>query len=409
MASVKVVLRQKKNKDEKYPIVFRITKNRKTSFIYLGQYIDENEWDKSNQKVKSKHPNSARLNNLILKKLSEINDKLLEAEGSNENESARKIKEKFKNRNNLGTFNGLSKEYLENQEKSGKISSFLSDRSRVNQFKSFLKYEDIEFSEINELLLKQFVSYLNSKKNLSKRKLAERSIANNLILIRTLFNLAIRQGIVDQKFYPFGKGGVKVRIPQGNKIGLEIDEIMAIELLDLELYSPMWHTRNVWLISFYFAGMRISDVLRLRWSDIKDKRLYYTMGKNNKAGSLKIPDKALAIFDFYKAETEYKKDFIFPDLKKANQNDLKDMNRKIGTASKKFNKYLERIGKAAKIEKKITNHIARHSFGNISGDKIPIQMLQKLYRHTSITTTINYQGNFMIKDADDALDSVINS
>ncbi|GAL82102.1 hypothetical protein JCM19274_2813 [Algibacter lectus] len=24
-------------------------------------------------------------------------------------------------------------------------------------------------------------------------------------------------------------------------------------------------------------------------------------------------------------------------------------------------------------------HIARHSFGNISGDKIPIQMLQKLY------------------------------
>jgi hypothetical protein len=52
-------------------------------------------------------------------------------------------------------------------------------------------------------------------------------------------------------------------------------------------------------------------------------------------------------------------------------------------------------------------HIARHTFGNISGDKIPIQMLQKLYRHTSITTTINYQGNFMHKDTDDALNSVI--
>lgn len=34
-------------------------------------------------------------------------------------------------------------------------------------------------------------------------------------------------------------------------------------------------------------------------------------------------------------------------------------------------------------------------------------MLQKLYRHTSITTTINYQANFMFKDADDALDAVI--
>lgn len=53
-------------------------------------------------------------------------------------------------------------------------------------------------------------------------------------------------------------------------------------------------------------------------------------------------------------------------------------------------------------------HIARHSFGNISGDRIPIQMLQKLYRHSSITTTIQYQSNFIQKDADDALDKVVN-
>lgn len=53
-------------------------------------------------------------------------------------------------------------------------------------------------------------------------------------------------------------------------------------------------------------------------------------------------------------------------------------------------------------------HIARHSFGNISGDKIPIQMLQKLYRHSSVTTTILYQSNFMQKDTDAALEKVLN-
>ncbi len=52
-------------------------------------------------------------------------------------------------------------------------------------------------------------------------------------------------------------------------------------------------------------------------------------------------------------------------------------------------------------------HIARHTFGNISGDRIPIQMLQKLYRHSSITTTIGYQGNFIHQSADDALEAVI--
>jgi len=37
-----------------------------------------------------------------------------------------------------------------------------------------------------------------------------------------------------------------------------------------------------------------------------------------------------------------------------------------------------------------------------------IQMLQKLYRHSSILTTVVYQANFMRKEADDALDKVIN-
>ncbi|WP_282073642.1 hypothetical protein [Polaribacter atrinae] len=52
-------------------------------------------------------------------------------------------------------------------------------------------------------------------------------------------------------------------------------------------------------------------------------------------------------------------------------------------------------------------HIARHSFGNISGNKIPIQMLQKLYRHSWVTTTVLYQSNFIQEDMDDALDKVV--
>ncbi|MDB0023308.1 hypothetical protein N9E14_05650, partial [Flavobacteriaceae bacterium] len=59
-------------------------------------------------------------------------------------------------------------------------------------------------------------------------------------------------------------------------------------------------------------------------------------------------------------------------------------------------------------QKKVTMHIARHSFGNIAADNIHPLMLQKLYRHTDLKTTINYQANFIHKDADDALDSVVN-
>lgn len=65
------------------------------------------------------------------------------------------------------------------------------------------------------------------------------------------------------------------------------------------------------------------------------------------------------------------------------------------------------VSKGADIKSPLTMHIARHTFGNISSDKIPLQMLQKLYRHSSITTTIGYQSNFIHNDVDEASEAVI--
>ncbi|TRX61468.1 tyrosine-type recombinase/integrase [Fulvivirga sp. M361] len=166
-------------------------------------------------------------------------------------------------------------------------------------------------------------------------------------------------------------------------------------------------TRNIYLFSFYLAGVRVSDVLRMKWNQISDNRLVYKMGKNNKVDSLKLPSKVIEILNYYSRDKRAKDDFIFPELKKANIDDEKDVHAKIRTANKKFNYYLKQIASLAKIDKKVTMHISRHSFGNIAGDKVSPQMLQKLYRHTSLTTTIGYQGNFVHKDTDEALETVI--
>jgi len=39
MASVKIVLRKKLSKDGTYPLAIRVTKDRKTTYIYLGQQL----------------------------------------------------------------------------------------------------------------------------------------------------------------------------------------------------------------------------------------------------------------------------------------------------------------------------------------------------------------------------------
>jgi len=156
------------------------------------------------------------------------------------------------------------------------------------------------------------------------------------------------------------------------------------------------------------AGIRISDVLRMRWSDIVGDRLYYKMSKNNKVDSLKMPPPVIDILDYYIEDKMTSSDYIFMELKNVDKNNSKAIYTRIKSAIKRMNDNLSKIAKLAQINKKITSHIARHSFGNIAGDKISPQMLQKLYRHTHLSTTIGYQGNFIHKNADDALNSIIN-
>jgi integrase len=399
MASLKIILRKKAAPDGTYPLVIRITKDRKTSIISLGHYIDEKDWDEKNQRIKKSHPNSTRLNNMLSKKLSEVSDKFIELQTNNTDTSSRTVTNAFKSAKD-GTFFKQASLYLRQLQERGKFNQHSADAPRVERFREFLNGSDINFQEITPILIKRFKAWLKGT-----RTITERTAVNHLVVIRTIFNQAIASKLVDTKYYPFGKGGVVIKFPDSLKVGLTIEEVNRMEQADLDKLPN--HARNLWLFSFYFAGMRISDVLRLKWSDFQNDRLFYTMGKNDKGGSLKVSSKALAILEQYKRPNP-KHDLVFPDLEKLdNLTDSFTVQSYIKARIKASNEQLPNVAKTAKIEKEITMHIARHTFGNISGDKIPLQMLQKLYRHSSITTTIGYQAHFIHKDADDALDSVI--
>ncbi len=403
MATVKIVLRKKKNKDGTYPLALRITKDRKSSFIHLGKHLKESDWDKVKLRVKKSHINSARLNNYLMKKLAEANDKLLELDTHDEHISLQQVKHGIDTRTSGSSFFSVAERYLANFRKAKKYNRLSTEQPRVKRFKKFVSGADISCNDITVPLLNRYRAYLKGTHNIS-----ERSIINHLLVIRTIYNLAIKEGIADQKNYPFGKDKIQIKFPQSLKIGLDASEVKRIETIKLKKDSAPNHARNIWLFAFYFAGMRISDVLRLRWSDFQNNRLYYKMGKNTKPGSLGISKKVTAILAQYEDQKRNDADLVFPELKVLdNLNNSYDVERKIAYADKRLNKYLRVVAEKAKVKKKLTMHIARHTFGNISGERISVQMLQKLYRHSSITTTIGYQANFIHKDADEALDAVV--
>ncbi len=399
MSSITPFLIKRPNSKKLYPISIRIIKDRRSSYIYIGQNIKSSQWDAKNCRVKSSHPDYLEINQLIIAKLSDANKSLINAEIEEKDLSSLSIKKRLTAKTE-GDFFDVSQLYLKNILDRKQFHQFDIEKQRIKIFKYFLKRHKFYFNEFEVELLKKFETYL-----INNRDIKLRTVANYMITIRTIFNLAISKSITSNQFYPFGKGKYQIKFPETRKIGLNIDEVKILENIK-GLTKAQYYALNVWLISFYFAGIRVTDVLQLKWKDFLDDRLYYRMRKNGKLVSLKIPSKVSLLLN--KLERRKGSEYLFKELDDIDINDSKRLRTRIKTVTRNFNRRLEIVALKAGIDKKMSMHIARHSFGYISQDKISIQTLQKLYRHSSVTTTILYQSNFMCTEMDGALEKVIN-
>lgn len=402
MSVVKIVLRNKPKADGTRPLALRIYKDGKESYIYLGYYIVPEHWDAKAQRIKKPHANVVRFNNLIAQKVAEAMEKILEVDASIDNASASLMKQKVKPTGG-NRFFGQADLYLETLKEAGKYNRYSADKSKVQHFKDFVGH-DLPFSEVTIALLERFKHHL-----MTQVKVGERTAINHWVVVRSIFSQAIKNGVADQKYYPFGRGKIVIKFPETKKVGLSADDVKKLEAV--ELIDPLHnHARNIWLFSFYFGGMRASDALRLKWSDFRDGRIHYTMGKNLKPVSLKIPEKAEKILALYRSDASHKADFVFPELKTLNGlDDNFIVQKKIADSISRIDQVLRKsVVPKAGITGNVTMHIARHSFGKIAGDSIAPMTAQKLFRHSDLATTIGYMNNFIHKDEDEALDKVIN-
>ena len=150
--------------------------------MYTGQYIATKFWDDNNRLVKSSHPNAIRLNQLILKKLSDANGQLLESETKDDYESISTIKKRIVDKKKADFFL-VAERYLDNLLKSEKYRQYKTQKSRIQKFEDFVGKQELAFREITVFLLRKFETFL-----LHQDKKAPRTVVNYLMVIRTVYN-----------------------------------------------------------------------------------------------------------------------------------------------------------------------------------------------------------------------------
>lgn len=426
MVTFNLELNNKPNRLGKYSIFIRITQDRKVKRLRTSVLLNsKNEWNSKKQEVRSSNPEYAKLNDTLKKEIAKAEQTYRDMKDAGP-VSTYTLKEKIERLEKSESFLDFAREHAKSFYVAGKIPYWKRWVGFCNKLEEYAKsngMDDITFADIDLDFLKRYETYLRKRRN---ERNAEKSLSPNTIytqfkLFRTLMHEAERANRIQRNpfnvFFVSSENTVKEKLTRE-----EIDRLLGLKL---EIGSVKWHSRNMFMFSFYCAGIRVSDVLNLRWLNITtDGRLNYQMGKNHKLRDLVLVDQALAILSLYQTDQSTSADYIFPLMPKdkpwSNALQLEDrdtlppeikvlLDKCITAKTALVNKCLKQLATEAGIEKKLSMHISRHSFAKAAKNKgVDNLSVKELLAHSNIAVTEKYMGDFDTDQNDAALRKVFN-
>lgn len=288
-----------------------------------------------------------------------------------------------------------------------KLRTHTRHRTLVGHLERYLESagkEHLFFEDLNVEFLQALEHFLITQ----KIKINTRH--TYLKTLRTCLYEAIRADLFPQERNPFFK--FKLKKEKTQKPKLDLDQIHQLESLELKPGSNLWHTRNSFLFMFYCAGMRVGDMIQLRWLNIRYGRLQYRMEKTNKPHGLKLIEPVENILKQYHHALTQPDHYIFPWLDPQGDYSSKIvLKKKIASRTGTMNRNLKMLGNMIELDFPLTNHIARHSFSRIIKSReakalgIDLHDIQGALNHSSVSITENYLEDLDENGLDQVMDS----
>ncbi len=225
--------------------------------------------------------------------------------------------------------------------------------------------QDSNPSNIN-IKIKTYIAQLR------KRNLKTSSVNRKISTLKNYLKFLHTEKIIDQiDFQEFESLSSVKKIPKAiskSKMEQIFEDLKRSKQTNAGLYILI-------LKLIYLSGLRISEALNLKWSDINHQdNSIYVYGKGSK-------ERKVFIINDYLVQLK--------NLEKNNQYVFTINKKKISTRS--VNKFLQNCYNNSLIKNKLSSHIFRHSFATtMLENNADIRHIQKLLGHSSISTTEIY-------------------
>lgn len=330
--------------------------------IPLGIEIEPKKWNKEKQLIKGRGHGVYDLNLLIEKAKARANQIAIHFRLQDRTMSANMFVEEFTNPTPKTDFISymkykldLAENYMTESTRKHKLSTY----NRLKEFKN-----EILFPDITEELVKLFANWLKTQK-----KNAPNTIKGRLKHFKEFLNMAKKEGIRT----PLDPTQIRGLNMTNKIIFLEETELRKItRYYDSEFCPQKYKNILQYFLFSCFTGIRFSDVGQISHQNIISNTLVFTPHKTRTSGKLlrialnNNAKKYIRAFD---------DDRLFEKV----------------ITNEKTNLYLKEVALLLGINKKVSFHVARHTFSTtfirFGGN---VTVLQKLLGHSNIRETMMY-------------------
>ena len=305
------------------------------------------------------------------------------------------------------TFLDYARMQLEKKYKNKKvrISTYMNDVTNINQFEKYLaskshdaystKKKSIFVGDIDEDIVRDFLCW-----GLDRGRKKD-TVEKYLETINKICKCAYEQGYLSHdKTQAIADIGLTQDLDEDDQ---DIKYLTASELGKLvhidktKLTDKQAMALELFLFAFYACGLRVSDVISLRWHDVdlEKKEINKIQVKTRGRNAVPLCSEAVEILERWKGKHKV---FVFgllpDDFEGLNDEVQFRMRRNCITSG--LNRKLKRIAEVAQLYQKVTCHVARHSFAvNSLEQGMSINMISTLLGHSSVDITSKVYAHYL--------------
>ncbi|GAA0894510.1 site-specific integrase [Fulvivirga kasyanovii] len=376
--SLKFVLNPIKDNPGKGKIFIRLIINRKKAEIATDHIIDKDRWDSAAQQVR-RNPS---INEELLFIDNEIRKIKRDLVYAGKRVSAKLVKDIY-------TGSHQQKRYLleyfrcyyDSIKAAGELASntLKSYHTTLGHLEGFLgsrRQADILLEHIDYTFIKEFDHYMLITPSQQYNKPMGRNSANkNHTRLKKVLSIAHKENLVSKWPYEHFQLKSEKRYPDF----LTQKEIEKLANHNFHGNESLQRVRDIFLFSVY-TGLRYSDAMALKKKDIvqnSKEEWCFRIAQEKTKEPLLVPilKPAMELLEKYDNKEREITGYLLPRY-----------------SNVKINLYLKTIADLSGISKKMTHHMARHTFATtITLDNdAPLHIVSKLLGHSSIKTTEIY-------------------